>query len=611
METLLLPVAFSPETPEGFTPQETPQGLGNFAEVLEKQYFKEENPFPEDPKISPEEPASSAMANSFLAAIWVPNGTTFPQENPPLDQVLPAPAGEEGSPAPSPVELSSLFILSQPSPGSESGAAAVSLNGKKTGPLPEETPPPTVTQDRGRGALPPSVFFASEKGKTDQETSPGGEKISWKPLPGFSPILPSNSSGGQMASPTLPESPLPPDTSTPQTSLEALLRGEFAGNMEVPPDRGEKTAHPVDSSTPPNVSEKTLLGEATGKKVMPPEREKTIVLSSDLPTSPVSLEESPRKELAGKTELWLGEGKKFIRPSVPQERNGSENRTEQESNDFMAASEPSLKMKANPRIGEGQAPKRQEPLLGVVKEALEAKNPPNPQSLAEREPWVETQAYILDSMDKESEVLFSGKTGRGQEKTLWAGADVRPLPNGEIQSHPSFFGSLTDPLNRQVDNGGEIREASSSFSPRTEPSEVFQQVGQRVLWLIRNNEERIRISLDPPELGQVFLEIDRHKEHVKTVLWADNATAKASLETSQGDIQRIIESEGFKLEKFDVFVQQDPGWFQGRKENPGKPGSSEAGRPAEERAPSVNSTESVPGRTPASHPWSRSLDLFV
>jgi flagellar hook-length control protein FliK len=129
--------------------------------------------------------------------------------------------------------------------------------------------------------------------------------------------------------------------------------------------------------------------------------------------------------------------------------------------------------------------------------------------------------------------------------------------------------------------------------------------------LIRNNEERIRISLDPPELGQVFLEIDRHKEHVKTVLWADNATAKASLETSQGDIQRIIESEGFKLEKFDVFVQQDPGWFQGRKENPGKPGSSEAGRPAEERAPSVNSTESVPGRTPASHPWSRSLDLFV
>jgi hypothetical protein len=378
--------------------------------------------------------------------------------------------------------------------------------------------------------------------------------------------------------------------------------------MEVPPDRGEKTAYPVDLSTPPDSSEKTLPGESAGRIVMPLEREKTIALSSDLPTSPVSLEESLRKELAGKVDLSLGEEKKSIRPSVPKERSGRESRTVQESSDFLAASESSLKMEANPRIGERQAPKREEPFLGVIKEALEGKNP---QNLEERNPWVGTQAYILDSMDKESGAHFSGKAGRGQEKTLWTGADVRPLPDGEIQSHPSFFGALTDPLNLQVEKGGEIREASSSFSPRTEPSEVFQQVGQRVLWLIRNNEERIRITLDPPELGQVFLEIDRHKEHIKTVLWTDNPTAKASLETSQGEIQRIIESEGFKLEKFDVFVQQDPGWFQGRKENPGKPDSSEAGRPAEERAPSVNSMESVPDRTPASHPGSRSLDLFV
>ena len=608
METLLLPVAFSPETPEGFTPQETPQGLGNFAEVLEKQYFKEGNPLPEDPEMSPGAPALSAMANSFLAAIWVPNGMAFPQEKPTPDPGITAPAAKKDLPAPSPIELSSLFIFPQASPGDEALAGASIINGGKTAPLPDETLSPSLTQDRGRGALTPPVFFPSGNRERNQEMIPGGEKISGKPMQGISPVLPSNSSAGQKESPTLQVSPLPPDSSTSQTSLEAPLRGEFAGNMEVPPDRGEKTAYPVDLSTPPGSSEKTLPGESTGRIVMPLEREKTIVLSSDLPTSPVSLEEPLRKELAGKVDLSLGEEKKSIRPSVPKERSGSESRTVQESSDFLAASEPSLKMEANPRIGERQAPKREEPFLGVVKEALEGKNP---QNLEERNPWVGTQAYILDSMDKESGVHFSGKAGRGQEKNLWAGADVRPLPNGEIQSHPSFFGSLTDPLNRQVDNGGEIRQASSSFSPRTEPSEVFQQVGQRVLWLIRNNEERIRISLDPPELGQVFLEIDRHKEHVKTVLWTDNATAKASLETSQGEIQRIIESEGFKLEKFDVFVQQDPGWFQGRKENPGKPDSSEAGRPAEERAPSVNSMESVPGRTPASHPGSRSLDLFV
>jgi flagellar hook-length control protein FliK len=136
-------------------------------------------------------------------------------------------------------------------------------------------------------------------------------------------------------------------------------------------------------------------------------------------------------------------------------------------------------------------------------------------------------------------------------------------------------------------------------------------VGQRVLWLVRNNEERIRITLEPPELGQVFLEIDRHKEHIKTILWTDNPTTKASLETSQGEIQRIIESEGFKLEKFDVFVQQDPGWFQGRKEDARKPDSWEARMPAEEKGSSANSTESIPGRTPAPHLASRYLNLLV
>ena len=608
METLLLPIAFSPETPEGFTPQETPQGLGNFAEVLEKQYFKEENPLPEDPKISLEEPASSAMAHSFLAAIWVPDGIAFPQEKSIPDQGLTDPAAKEGFQAPSLMEPSSLFIFPPSSPGAESKAGAAIINGGKTIPPPDETLTPSFPQDRAGGTLTPPVFFPSGNRERNQETGPRGEKISEKPVQGTFPILPSHSSVDQKGIPISQESPPPPDSSTSQTPSEAPLGRELAGNMEMAPERGKKTAHPVDSSAPPSPSQKTLPGESTGKIVMPPEREKTIDPSSDLPTSPVSVEESLRKELLGKIELSLGEEKKSIRPSVPQERNGSENRTAQESNDFLATSEPSLKMEENPRVGEGQAPRRQEPFSGVVKEALEAKNAQNPE---ESGPWVGTQAYILDSMDKESGVHFSGKAGKGQEKAFGAGADVRPLPDGEIQNRPSFFGALTDSLNRQVENGGEIKEASSSFSPRGEPSEVFQQVGQRVLWLIRHNEERIRITLDPPELGQVLLEIDRHREHIKTVLWTDNPTAKASLETSQGEIQRIIESEGFKLEKFDVFVQQDPGWFRGRKGNPGKPDSSEAGRPAAERAPSVNSTESIPGRIPASHLGSRSLDLFV
>jgi hypothetical protein len=237
--------------------------------------------------------------------------------------------------------------------------------------------------------------------------------------------------------------------------------------------------------------------------------------------------------------------------------------------------------------------------------------PAIPQNLQERDPLLGNQAYILDSTDRESGTPFSANAGKGQEKVHWAGPDIHPVAAREVQSPPSFFAALTDPLNRQVENGGEIKEASAPLSERPDPQAVFQQVGQRVLWLVRNNEERIRIALEPPELGQVFLEIDRHKEHIKTILWTDSPTTKANLESSQGEIQRIIESEGFKLEKFDVFVQQDPGWFQGRKENARKPDSWEARMPAEEKGSSANSTESIPGRTPAPHLASRYLNLLV
>jgi hypothetical protein len=607
MEPLLLPIASSPDLPEGFPVQDAPQGFGNFAEVLAKQYFKEGNPPPEDQKSPPGDPASSEMANNILTAIVVLNGIAFPPEKPISDQGPAALAEKEGFSAPSQMGISPLFIFSQPSLGSESGAIAASMKMGNPVPLPDEMPSPSFLPDQEKGAFTPPVSSYPGNGEMNQELSPTGEKSPGKPVLGIL-SLSSDYSGGQKASLNLQESPIPPDSSSFQASLKEPLQRQLAGNMEMAPEGERKGAPPVDSSTSPISLEEVPLRESTGKMDIPPGSVKKTFPFSDSQASSVSLEESLPKESAGKIELSVGGEKESIRPSTPQESNGNEKRPVQESKGFFSGFQPSLEMETNLDIREVPFLKKQGPTFGAAKGAVE---PVIPQNLQERAPLLGNQAYILDSTDRETGTPFSANAGKGQEKNLWAGPDIRPLAAREVQSPPSFFASLTDPLNHQVENGGEIKEASAPLSERPDPQAVFQQVGQRVLWLIRNNEERIRITLDPPELGQVFLEIDRHKEHIKTVLWTDNPTTKASLETSQGEIQRIIESEGFKLEKFNVFVQQDPGWFQGRKENPGKPDSREARRPAEERVPSANSTESIPGRTPAPHLSSRYLDFFV
>ena len=712
METLLLPIASSSDLPEGFPAQDAPQGFGNFAKVLAKQYFKEGNPPSEDHKSSLGDPASSTTANDILPAILVPNGVAFPPEKPISDQGFAAFSEKEGFTAPSQMAISPLLIFSQPSLGSEPGAIAASMkmgnpvplpgdklspsaspnqekgafsppvsslskkegftapsqmaisplfifsksslgseleaiaasmNGGNPVPLPNEMPSLSVPPDQDKGAFAPPVSSHPANGETNQEMSPSGDKSPENPVPAIYSFISSISSGVQEAGPTLQESPIPLDSSISQTSLEEPLQRPLAGNLEMALEKGRKTAHPVDPSTPAISLEEVLLKESTGKKDMPTESGKKIVPFSDSPNTPVSLEEvllrestgkmdmpadsgkkivpfsdspiapvsweeSLRKESAEKMELSAGGEKNFIRPLIQEESNGSERRPVQESKDFFPSFEPFLKMEANPRTGEGQVLKKQGPLFGAAKEAA---GPEIPQNLQERCPLVGNQAYILDSPDKESGTPFSADAGKGQEKFLWVGPDIRPLAAREVQNPPSFLAALTDPLNRHVEYAGEIKEAPPPPSERPDPQAVFQQVGQRVLWLVRNNEERIRITLEPPELGQVFLEIDRHKEHIKTTLWTDNPTTKANLETSQGEIQRIIESEGFKLEKFDVFVQQDPGWFQGRKEDTGNPNSWKARMPVEEKASSANSMESIPGRTPAPDLASRYLDLLV
>jgi hypothetical protein len=348
--------------------------------------------------------------------------------------------------------------------------------------------------------------------------------------------------------------------------------------------------------------------ESAGKTDAPWGNEKRTIPLSDPPSPPAFLKEFPQYDSNGKRVVSLEAEQRELPPRPPEGNNGTEERPVEESKDPGRPFQISREVEAELRNGQGDAVRKTAFSFGGAKQVPEGQGP---QIIQEGEVPGGTPAQVLDPKVRESGVFFSGKAGAGQEKAFGAGAHLRPLADKEIQSPSSVLGTLTDPLNLKVENEGKIMEAPPSSSPKPETQSVFQQVGQGVLWLIRNDEERIRISLEPPELGQVFLEIDRHKEHVKTFLWTDNPTAKAALETSQAEVQKILESEGFKLERFSVFVQQDPGWFQGRKENPGKSDSWQARTSGEGRASPANPVESVPSRPPGPHPSSRYLDLLV
>jgi len=136
-----------------------------------------------------------------------------------------------------------------------------------------------------------------------------------------------------------------------------------------------------------------------------------------------------------------------------------------------------------------------------------------------------------------------------------------------------LFGSLAAPGERSTGPhpAGEVRLEGTPGSSQPQKAEVYEQISQKMVWSLGQNEEKFRLTLDPPHLGSIYMEIQRDKEQIKATLWAENSNTKQILESNQLSIQKIIETEGFSLESFNVFVEQDLGTFQenrGRMRNP-------------------------------------------
>jgi hypothetical protein len=203
--------------------------------------------------------------------------------------------------------------------------------------------------------------------------------------------------------------------------------------------------------------------------------------------------------------------------------------------------------------------------------------------------------------------------GKGRENTQWQGGEPAPEAKKDIQSRVDAYGASFGVKEARTDwiEKGEVKETGSPVPTKTEAPGVSQQVGQRLIWSIRNNEEIVRMRLEPPELGRIVLEINRSKENVNTTLWTDNPQTKAVLESGHLEIQRIVESEGFKLEKFNVLVQQDMRGFHEGRENSMNPrpwrGASSQGAQAPDFRP-ADPLPSIPG---APRSASTYLDLLV
>ncbi len=140
----------------------------------------------------------------------------------------------------------------------------------------------------------------------------------------------------------------------------------------------------------------------------------------------------------------------------------------------------------------------------------------------------------------------------------------------------------------------EVPKGQNGFSSKAEPFEIYHQVGRKIAWSVQNGEERIKLTLDPPRLGNLYMEVTKEKEMVRATLWAESPATKELLEAHRVELRRVLEKDGFKLERFDVFVQQEPDRSPERREFSFLRGQREGREIKEDRAFLSSESSDVP-----------------
>ncbi|MCE5264249.1 MAG: flagellar hook-length control protein FliK [Deltaproteobacteria bacterium] len=165
------------------------------------------------------------------------------------------------------------------------------------------------------------------------------------------------------------------------------------------------------------------------------------------------------------------------------------------------------------------------------------------------------------------------------ERTTPAGSANRSLPSGSsatestaaVRDHQQVQGTTVqhpakhaerDPIPFHVDltNATSLQQDVGTAAPAAPSAAEMQGVIDQILaarQTVSSDSGRIRILLNPPNLGSVDLEIVVRGERVEVVMTAENASVQQALQSRGDDIRISLQRQDLKIEGFQVLLQDN------------------------------------------------------
>ena len=83
------------------------------------------------------------------------------------------------------------------------------------------------------------------------------------------------------------------------------------------------------------------------------------------------------------------------------------------------------------------------------------------------------------------------------------------------------------------------------------------KIVERMLWMIRAGEQKGRLTITPPELGRLNLNLSIKHGHLQAHLSAENIMVKELIDANLGQLRQQLSDQGFVVDKIEVMVSMD------------------------------------------------------
>ena len=173
--------------------------------------------------------------------------------------------------------------------------------------------------------------------------------------------------------------------------------------------------------------------------------------------------------------------------------------------------------------------------LSVPREA-----PENEGRAAQATPFAET---VKQELAGQAENAWEKLTAAGEGKKQQAAGGS----NQEIREMPAGAGMISVLQGRGIDSAATAR-----------PQAVMNQVLDGATQVLRDGSGRVVLTLQPPQLGTLDLDVVVQDNRVKMILLADNQEVKQMLQAGMEDLRNALQDKGFQIDRLEVLVQNRP-----------------------------------------------------